>query len=65
MNSSNSERVQRIATVIVLVAFGLVVAGTVFIPALLAYILCWKWVFAYPVLFVAALLAASCSKKDQ
>ena len=60
----NNERIQKAATGIVLIAFAVVTIGTALIPALLAYILCWKWVFAYPVLFVAALLAASCSKKD-
>ena len=59
----NNERIQKAATGIVLIAFAVVTIGTALIPALLAYILCWKWVFAYPVLFVAALLAASCSKQ--
>ncbi len=52
MNERNTERLQSAIVAVIVIAFSIVVIGTMFIPALLAYLYGWYWIICYPVLLV-------------
>lgn len=57
------EKITEIATKLVLAAFGLITLGTVATPAILMYVVSWKFVFLYPAALLAVLLMAATAKK--
>lgn len=58
-----NEKAAEIATRIILAAFALVTLGTVATPAVLMYLVSWKFIFLYPAAMLAVILAGIAAKK--
>ena len=52
MSKRNTERLQSAIVAIIVIAFSIVVIGTMVIPAVAAYLFGWYWILCYPVLLV-------------
>lgn len=57
-----NEQATQIATKIVLTGFALIVLGSCAVPAILAYVLNWRYILIYPAVLALIFVAASISK---
>lgn len=57
------ERATQIANRIVLTGFALIVLGSCAVPAIMAYMLDWRYMLAYPAVLALILTAASFTKR--